>query len=61
MDVVTTSLTDRFEILKIHVDLWNILYDLKNAPENEITVIYTVTLNMDLTLILMVSNYAQKL
>ncbi|KAL4123351.1 hypothetical protein QTP88_015547 [Uroleucon formosanum] len=35
MDVVTTSLTDRFEILKIHVDLWNVLYDFKNAPENE--------------------------
>ncbi|KAL4119436.1 hypothetical protein QTP88_012245 [Uroleucon formosanum] len=35
MDVVTTSLTDRFEILKIHVDLWNFLYDFKNAPENE--------------------------
>ncbi|XP_025198869.1 zinc finger MYM-type protein 1-like [Melanaphis sacchari] len=35
IDVVTTSLTDRFEILKIHVDLWNFLYDLKNAPENE--------------------------
>lgn len=40
MDVITTSLTDRFELLKIHVDLWNFLYDLnlqicKNAPENE--------------------------
>ncbi|XP_060878932.1 uncharacterized protein LOC132951183 [Metopolophium dirhodum] len=35
MDVVTTSLTDRFELLKIHVDLWNFLYDLKNAPVNE--------------------------
>lgn len=35
MDVVTTSLTDRFEILKIHDDLSHFLYDLKNTPENE--------------------------
>ncbi|XP_008184162.1 uncharacterized protein LOC103309726 [Acyrthosiphon pisum] len=35
MNVVTTSLTDSFELLTIHVDVWNFSYDLKNAPENE--------------------------
>lgn len=35
MYVVTTSLVDRFELLKNHVDLWNYLNDLKNASENE--------------------------
>jgi len=66
MDVVIISLIDRFELLKIHVDFWNFLYDLRNAPENEnellkhIKHIYTITLKMDLTLILKVSNYAQK-
>ncbi|CAI6343486.1 unnamed protein product [Macrosiphum euphorbiae] len=68
MDVVT-SLTDRFEILKIYVDLWNFLYDLKNAPENENELLkhcmdlhYHLKDGSDyLTLILMVSNYAQRL
>lgn len=43
MDVVTTSLTDRFEILKIHADLWNFLYDcmdlhnhLKDGSDSDI-------------------------
>jgi len=54
MDVVTVSLTDRFELLKSHIDLWKFSYDLSIAW------IYAITLKMDLNLILTVLNYAQK-
>jgi hypothetical protein len=35
VDTILSTIKDRFEQLKIHSDMWNFLYNIKNLPKRE--------------------------